>query len=308
MPSKAKPVYVYYPDSLGEFLQLRRRKPDALVYAGGTYVLKGTESRMVPLPQEVISLQWVEELKRVSRSDRYVELGAGCSLSSIVEVGRNVLPRSYVQAFSTMAPMGIISLATLGGNLCVEDHILTAHPLVVAADARLELRRHGNARWIPAGRFRTENGKPALENGEIVSRVRIPLESWNVQVFASFGRPYIPESDPVVFVGLAKTETGVVDDFRMVFSAHGRYLFRNRELEAELIGRRAPLPHREAATFLKRLDALMHGRSPSVPPGGGATTATTSEGADRGLTVELSSLQRRRILGSARRMLLRFSS
>jgi len=308
MPSKAKPVYVYYPDSLGEFLQLRRRKPDALVYAGGTYVLKGTESRLVPLPQEVISLQWVEELKRVSRSDRYVELGAGCSLSSIVEVGRNVLPSSYVQAFSTTAPVGIISLATLGGNLCVEDHILTAYPLVLAAEAKLELRRHGNTRWISAGRFRTETGRTALENGEIVSRVRIPLESWNVQVFASFGRPYIPESDPVVFVALAKTDTGVVDDFRMVFSAHGRYLFRNRELEAELIGRRAPLPQRDAGAFLKRLDALMQGRSPSVAAGGGAATAASSGGADHSPPVELSSLQRRRILGSARRMLGRFSS
>jgi CO/xanthine dehydrogenase FAD-binding subunit len=283
MPSKAKPVYVYYPDSLGEFLQLRRRKPDALVYAGGTYVLKGTESRMVPLPQEVISLQWVEELKRVSRSDRYVELGAGCSLASIVEVGRNVLPASYVRAFSTMAPMGIISLATIGGNLCVPDHILTAHPLILAAESRLELKRHGNARWIPAGRLRNEAGTLTLEPGEIVSRVRIPLESWNVQVFASFGRPYIPDSDPVVFVGLAKTDTGVVDDFRVVFSAHGGYLFRNRELEAELVGRRAPLPEREAQAFLRRLESLLS--SPA-----------------------LSSLQRRRIVGSMRRMLARFSS
>lgn len=288
MPLKAKPVYVYYPDNLGEFLQLRRRKPDALVYAGGTFILKGGESRHVPLPQEVISLQWVEELKRVSRTDRYVEIGAGVSLARIVEVGRNVLPRSFVQAFSTMAPLGVISLATIGGNLCVPDHVLTAYPLVLAADSRIELRRHGNARWIPAGRLRDENGDLALESGEIVSRLRLPLESWNVQVFASFGRPYVPESDPVVFAGLAKTDTGVVDDFRMVFSAHDRILFRDRELEAELVGRRAPLPAREAQTFVRRIEGLL-------APGGSA------------LAARLSSLQRRRVLGSVRRMISRFS-
>lgn len=288
MPSKAKPVYVYYPDNLGEFLQLRRRKPDALVYAGGTFILKGTETRLVPLPQEVISLQWVEELKRVSRTDRYVELGAGCSLARIVEVGRNVLPGSFVQAFSTVAPMGVISLATIGGNLSVEDHVLSSYPLVLAADSRIELRRHGHARWIPIGRLRDERGQLTLESGEIVSRIRVPLESWNVQVFASFGRPYIWESEPVVFAGLAKTDTGVVDDFRMVFSAHDRILFRNRELEAELVGRRAPLPAREAQGFMRRLEGLL--------------AETRSARGSR-----LSSLQRRRVLGSARRMISRFS-
>ncbi|MFP4373960.1 MAG: FAD binding domain-containing protein [Spirochaetaceae bacterium] len=288
MPSKAKPVYVYYPDNLGEFLQLRRRKPDALVYAGGTFILKGTESRLIPVPQEVISLQWVEELKRVSRTDRYVELGAGCSLARIVEVGRNVLPGSFVQAFSTVAPMGVLSLATIGGNLCVEQHVLSAYPLILASESRIELRRQGNARWIPAGRLRSEDGELTIESGEIVSRIRVPLESWNVQVFAVFGRPYIRESEPVVFAGLAKTDAGVVDDFRMVFSAHDRILFRDRELEAELVGRRAPLPARETQSFMRRLEALLG-----------------EAGSSRGSG--LSSLQRRRVLGSARRMISRFS-
>jgi CO/xanthine dehydrogenase FAD-binding subunit len=217
-----------------------------------------------------------------------VEIGAGCSLARIVEIGRNVLPGSFVQAFSTMTPMGVTALATIGGNLGVAEHVLTAYPLVLAAGSRIELRRHGNARWIPAGRLRDETGALTLEDGEIVSRVRLPLESWNVQVFASFGRPYIPESDPVVFVGLAKTDTGVVDDFRMVFSAHDRVLFRDRELEAELVGRRAPLPAKEAQSFMRRIsDRIAAGGSP--------------------VGTRLSSLQRRRVMGSLRRMMSRFS-
>jgi CO/xanthine dehydrogenase FAD-binding subunit len=243
---------------------------------------------MVPLPQEVISLQWVEELKRVSRTDRYVEVGAGCSLARIVEIGRNVLPGSFVQAFSTLTPMGVTALATIGGNLGVPEHVMTGYPLVLAADSRIELRRHGNSRWIPAGRLRDENGELNLEPGEIVSRIRLPLESWNVQVFASFGRPYIRESEPVVFVGLAKTDSGVVDDFRMVFSAHDRVLFRDRELEAELVGRRSPLPAREAQGFTRRIASI-------IAEDGSAVGA------------RLSSLQRRRVMGSVRRMMSRFS-
>ncbi|MFP4068394.1 MAG: FAD binding domain-containing protein [Spirochaetaceae bacterium] len=289
MSKRAKPVYVYYPDNLGEFLQLRRRKPDALVYAGGTFILKGIESRPVALPQEIISLQWVEELKRVSRTDRYVELGASCSLSRIVEVGRNVLPVSFIRAFSTMVPLGVRNLATIGGNLCVAEHVLTVYPLLLAVDGRVELRRHGNARWIPAGRLRDESGGLTLETGEIVTRVRIPPESWNVQVFTAFGRPYIRDSDPVVFAGLAKTDTGIVDDFRMVFSAHDRLLFRDRELEADLVGRRAPLPRREAQTFMRRLQAIL------------ADWGAEGSG-------QLSSLQRRRIAGSARKLIARMSA
>jgi len=73
-----------------------------------------------------------------------------------------------------------------------------------------------------------------------------------------------------------------------VFSAHDRILFRDRELEAELVGRRAPLPAREAQAFVRRIEGLL-------APGGS------------GLSGRLSSLQRRRVLGSVRRMISRFS-
>lgn len=236
---------VYFPESLAELLQVHRRDPEALVWAGGTFILSQRTGRFVELPSTVVSLQDVEELQRVSRTERYVEIGSMVPIRQIIRLGPHNIPRALYDALRHIGPPAIAGLATLGGNLAVAGRIMTSIPVLTLLDARTELRRQGGARWLPVGRVHRADGSVDLQPYEIISRIRIPLYPWTAQVFRRFGSELSPDSDPLTFCGLARTSNRILEELRIVGSAGHPRLLRNKSMEAELVGRRLPLPDRE---------------------------------------------------------------
>lgn len=280
MSGQDRRSYVYYPTSLNELLQLYKRKPRATLFAGGTFLLLGQPGRVITLPREVICLKYVEELEKISRSDRYVEIGAGASINQVLRVGGKVLPPVFRRALEMLSPPGIASLATVGGNICVSQYALSCIVLSHLLDARIELRHQGGSRWVPPGRFRGPNGALGFRPGEMVTRIRVPTEGWNVHRFQKFGKLYHPRTEPLVFAAVAQTARGTLDDLRIVLSAHTPAVVRGKELEAELVGRRLPLPQREIEGYLKGIDAQF-----------------------KDLRIDLSGLQRHRAFGLIRSFL-----
>ena len=236
---------VYFPDTLNEVLQLSRRNPEALIYAGGTYILSQRPGRFLSLPSIVVSIQDVEELRRVSRTERVIELGAGLTLTRILRLGDNNLPRLLYAAVRSIGPPAVRGLATLGGNLAIPGRLMTATPALALLDARMELRRPGGVRWLPVNRFHQPDGSLDLAGDEIVTRIRVPLQQWSVEVFRRFGSELSPESDPLVFCGLARISNGIIEELRLNGTASGRTILRSRTMEAELVGRKIPLTPRE---------------------------------------------------------------
>ena len=115
-------VRVFRPKSLGGLLRLYARNPDALLFAGGTSLIPRLRSQgglCLQLPPKVIYLGNVAELSRISRTQRYLDIGATLSLARIMSVGRNVLPQVLQTALGSVAYPSVRNLATLGGNLCL---------------------------------------------------------------------------------------------------------------------------------------------------------------------------------------------
>ncbi|MEE8440487.1 MAG: FAD binding domain-containing protein [Spirochaetia bacterium] len=236
---------VYYPDTLNELLQLYRRSPAALLYAGGTYVLSHRPGRFLELPATVLSIQDVDELRRVSRSERMIELGAGMTIARILELGEQNIPRALYAALSSIGPPGVRGIATIGGNLAIPARLMTTVPVLILLDARIELRRQGRVRWLPVSRFHLPDGRLDLKPGEVVTRVRVPLQPWSGQMFRRFGMELSPESEPLTVCGLVRVSNGIVEEIRLNGTASGKTLLRSRTMEAELVGRRIPLSIRE---------------------------------------------------------------
>lgn len=236
---------IRHPDSLGELLQIRRRWPDALLYAGGTYILSHRRGRFLKLPDRVISLQNVEELHRVSRTERMVELGAGMTLSEVLQFGGHIIPGVLQAALMSIGHRGIHGIATIGGNLAVPARLMTSVPVLVLLDARLELRRQGGSRWIPVVRFHTSDGGLDLRSGEVITRIRVPLQQWSGQMFRRFGNELSPGSEPLTVSGLVRIKNGIVEEVRLNGTASGRTMLRSRIMESEVVGRRVPLSSRE---------------------------------------------------------------
>ena len=89
-------------------------------------------------------------------------------------------------------------------------------------------------------RFISSEGRPILEEGELLTRIRIPFLDWDVEEFRQQERIFSP--DHFIFCGIASRQKEVISDLRTCFCISNRQIIRARNVEAELIGRRLPLP------------------------------------------------------------------
>jgi CO/xanthine dehydrogenase FAD-binding subunit len=244
---------VYFPESLGELMQLRRRHPDATIYAGGTGLLAQRAARFVSLPDVIITLQEVDELQRVSRTERHLEFGAAVPLRQLINLGPSNVPVALHQAISHVGPPAVAGLATAGGNLATPGRIMTLVPVLTLLDARVELRRPGRTRWLPAGRVHRADGSLDFMEGAVITRIRVPLAPWTRQVFRRFGSELAPDSDPLTFCGVVRSSNRILEEVRLVGSAGLPRMIRNKSMEAELVGRRLPLSSRDVRGALELL-------------------------------------------------------
>lgn len=242
---------IYFPKSLGELQQVRRRHPEGMLYAGGTFLLSQRASRYVSLPPLLITLQEVDELHRVSRTERHLEFGAAVPIRQLLDLGTANVPPALHEGLRHVGPPAIAGLATVGGNLAIPGRIMTTVPVLTLLETRVELRRPGRTRWVPAGRIHRPDGSLDLLEGETITRLRVPLTPWTHQVFRRFGSELAPGSDPLTFCGLMRSGNRILEEIRLVGSAGTARLIRNKNMEAELVGRRLPLNAREVHQALE---------------------------------------------------------
>ncbi|MDR0313253.1 MAG: FAD binding domain-containing protein [Treponema sp.] len=241
----ATPKQVLFPASFQELFALWNRFPSAEPYAGGTGFGRSLDQRLMVLPTDTISLEKIEELKRITRTERYIEIGAMVKLNEIINLGK-IVPEILIRTLEGIAGVHVRNSATIGGNLCEKTRRLDAAAAMAALDAHFELRSAASARWISASRFSATN-PPALAHQELLTRIRIPLEQWNYSLYQKFKSAGSNESGEVI-IFIMKNQKSTLTDLRVVYS--GNLLLQNREIEAPLIGKRLPLDRKEALSFL----------------------------------------------------------
>ena len=244
---------VYTPRSVSALLSRLKSNPTATLFAGGTHIMMGTRSKYPTLPMTLIHIKPIEELGRIHRTERYLEIGSCTSISTILKIGSNVIPDILSHALRGLATPAIRSTATLGGNLCLPDRRTAVFTVLMLLDTRVELRRSGASRWLPINRLASSEGNLVIQNGEVLTRVRVPLSTWDIQVQRSLPSGPAGSSQSVSFSGLANTQKGMISDLRFAFGGMGKYLIRSREIEAELVGKKLPLQPRYTAAVIEQL-------------------------------------------------------
>ena len=260
-----RPPVIYSPSSLQDLLRIYNLNKDAVIYAGGTRSLLHNERDLLTMKGSVINIMGIEDLKKVSRTDRYLELGATVTISRILELGKSRIPEALYTALKQLAPPQIRNMATIGGNICVIENKMDLFPVLHIHDAQIELRKQkdtratrrllkGDSKWIPASRFINNNGKLNISPGEILTRIRIPNDNWPYQTYTKIGG----KSSPLIFSGLANVDKYIISEFRICFSTAKEKIIRNRDIEADLIGRRLPLSRKELGHLNNKIKETFH--------------------------------------------------
>ena len=246
---------IFRPKNLGRLLSLYASHPDALLFAGGVECMKRVAGGA--RPSKIIDLLGVDELKTISRTERYIEIGAALPLANILSIGRHVIPRVLHDALGSIAAPSVKNTASLGGNICASSAYSDSLVALFALEARLELRTLASNRWLSVGRFIEDDGSTVLQPGEVLTKIRIPLERWTVQVFRNVAAGGLPTVSSLTFCGLAQIQKGVIQDIRFSIGSVNPKILRSREMETPLIGHKLPFEEREVGIVTSRLRDLL---------------------------------------------------
>lgn len=173
---KRLPKFEYHaPTSLPEALDLLAKYDGkARVFAGGTDLLVSMKKREV-LPEHLISLKGLAELKGIHHGKEGMKIGASVTLDEI-EHSKMVQDKfcALWDAIQVMASPQIRSLGTIGGNLCSAAPSADTAPPLIVLDASVEIISSKGKRKVLIEKFFKGPEESVLKPGEILTQVLIP--------------------------------------------------------------------------------------------------------------------------------------
>ena len=257
---------LFFPSTFQEFFSTWSQYNNAVLYAGGSQIIRKQGKRFPTLPDNIISLEKMHELQKINRSERHLEIGAMVKLNQIINLGK-IVPEALNLCLQNIAGPQLRSLATIGGNLCNQHRRLDACIPMIALDAQYELRTALTTRWISASRFSSLPGPPILAPQEILTRIRVPLDPWD---FIWYRKLSIPgSSEPgggILFI--MRNQKNILTDIRVVYS--GKAVLREKNCETMLAGKHLPLGYKETKAFIdgwKTYLSVIEGIESSIFPG-----------------------------------------
>jgi CO/xanthine dehydrogenase FAD-binding subunit len=238
---------VFFPLSPGEFWADWNRSPDAALFSGSAASLQKQGRKIFALPETVLSLDGLDELRKIDRTERYLEIGSIVTLNKITTLGK-IVPEALIHSLKHTATALLRNLTTLGSAICRRS---TPEPVVaglVALDSRYELRTFTQSRWISAAEFSSYSVESALQPKEYLARVRIPLETWDYTLCRDFSAKESGDNGNEFAVFLARIQKDILADVRLIFS--GTTILRDKHSELGLMGKNLPLDRKTCETFV----------------------------------------------------------
>jgi aerobic carbon-monoxide dehydrogenase medium subunit len=188
--------------------------------AGGTALMLVLRQRIVN-PTHVVSLGKVQELRGIT-FDPNEDLRIG-AFTVHADIARSPLVRQHFPMLADMASRlanpQVRNQGTLGGNLCFGDPATDPPSCLIALDAQVVLKSAAGSRAMKLDDFIVDYYQTALQPGEILTEVRVPVTRFNAGYHTRFLRT-AAEHRPLVNLALsAQRDQAHCLDLRMVVGA-----------------------------------------------------------------------------------------
>jgi carbon-monoxide dehydrogenase medium subunit len=149
--------------------------PDSKILAGGHSLIPAMKLRLNQ-PSKLVDIAGISELKGIEEEDGEIVIGAGTTHAEIAN--DDLIKRElsfFAQAASIIGDIQIRNYGTIGGSLAHADPAADWPPLVLAADAAIEVKGKNGNRRIKATEFFTGLFSTSLQDDEIITSIRIPV-------------------------------------------------------------------------------------------------------------------------------------
>lgn len=213
------------------------------IIAGGTDLIidirNGKKSKV-----DIIDISSIEELKNIVKVENIIEIGAGCTHSSIEksEIINNYLPM-LAKGCSIIGSTLIRNRGTIGGNIVNNSNCADSIPPLLIMNAKIMLQSQDKIRTIDLSDFFMDRGKLDIKQNEILTKILIePMEGykWNIE---KVGRRKSLAISRITLALALKQEGSKLEDIRICIGAvlpkHQRLsnvedAFKGKEISADL--------------------------------------------------------------------------
>ncbi len=245
--------HVFAPQSLDDLAELRERLPQARMVAGATDVALWVNKQHRPLGDLLLTGR-VAALREIEATPTMLRLGAAVPLEDAwaALVAREPALRELWLRFASPP---VRHAGTLGGNLANGSPIGDGAPALIALEAQLVLRRGQQSRRLPLEAFYLDYMKNALQPGEFIEAIEVPLPDPAAGAAAAGDAPddrtphvtpllraykiskrYDSDISAVCAVLKLRIADGVVRDARFVFGGMAGIVKRAAQAEAAALG------------------------------------------------------------------------
>lgn len=158
--------------------------------AGGHSLLPSMKMRLSQ-PERLVDISKIPSLKGIKEENGQITISAGTTHHEIEhhELIKKHLP-FFAEAAGMIGDLQVRHRGTIGGSLAHADPAADWPASVLASDASIEVRGSNGARTIKATDFFTGIFTTQLEEGEIITAIRIPIpEEGSKMKYLKFPHP-----------------------------------------------------------------------------------------------------------------------
>ncbi len=201
------------PTTLVEALEIMSDDPSVTVVAGSTdhgvgVNLKGER------PADVIVIDRIPELRGITATNQYLDIGAAMTLTEIERTLGTRVPL-LGQLLPQFASRLIRNSATIGGNLGTGSPIGDTPPALLALEATLVLTSVRGEREVALCNYFTGYRQSVRERDELITRIRIPLPLSPLTAFHKIAKRRFDDISSVAVGCAVDVQDGVVTKARI---------------------------------------------------------------------------------------------
>ncbi len=222
--------------SIEEAISLKAENDDFSLLAGGHSLIPAMKLRL-STPLKLIDISGLDQLKKISKNESHISIGALCTHKQCAEsdIVQSNCP-ALSDAASVIGDPHVRTKGTIGGALAHSDPQADYPGAILALNATFVAKGPSGERTIEVDDFFIGLWETALGEGELLTEIRIPINSMNANsCYVKFPQP--ASRYPYVGCGVSlNSKNGTCSDIRVGFSGVGEWAFRDSGVESTLKG------------------------------------------------------------------------
>ena len=178
------PAFSYYQaKDLADAINIKKSDDDAVILAGGQSLLPTLNMRLSS-PSVLIDIGSINELKKIKVEDSYLNMGAMCSHSQIMN-NKEVNEKFPLlnKLLAQVAHPAIRNKGTHGGSIAYGDPAAELPAFAVLVNAEIILSGPNGERTVSAKEFYKGLFETAINSDEILTSVKYPINQNGMKLF-----------------------------------------------------------------------------------------------------------------------------